>query len=176
MQGPPPSAAGGSQPNPSVAWNGQHPHQHAAPGAAPSPQGQPAYYTGYPTPWQYGGWPYPYNPNMPPGAYPNPYMNNPAQPQPQVPAVTQPPPPKRKTPSPPPAPPPSLPRDWDHVLRAFLKNAGLSQALRGLELDMLVLNEEREKVIVPPALEALQLGLKVSRGQSQTFRQLIKIL
>jgi hypothetical protein len=64
-------------------------------------------------------------------------------------------------PSPTPPPPPKLPDEWNLVIRKFLADAGLTQALRGFELDFMVLNEERERKVVPDALSALREGLVV---------------
>ncbi|KAK0487185.1 hypothetical protein IW261DRAFT_1558176 [Armillaria novae-zelandiae] len=44
-------------------------------------------------------------------------------------------------------------RSWDSALKIFFKELGLVQALRGLELDMLVLNPAWERETVPGALE-----------------------
>ena len=59
---------------------------------------------------------------------------------------------KPRTPSPPP-PPPKVYRDWDTALKDFLSAVGLIQALRGFEMDMLVLNEDWEKRVVAQAVD-----------------------
>jgi hypothetical protein len=59
------------------------------------------------------------------------------------------------------APPPPLPRAWDGALRTFLACAGLTQALRGLERDMLVLSAAHEARALPGALAALRAALEV---------------
>lgn len=52
---------------------------------------------------------------------------------------------------------------WDMAFRAFLEAAGLTQALRGFENDMLVLNPEWEKGRVRNAVGKLIQNLLVSR-------------
>ncbi|KAI0075131.1 hypothetical protein K474DRAFT_1452215 [Panus rudis PR-1116 ss-1] len=59
-----------------------------------------------------------------------------------------------------PSPPPSR-KHWDIAIRDFLMSAGLTQALRGLECDMLVMNTDRERKQIPHALEKLQADLQV---------------
>ncbi|KAI0335134.1 hypothetical protein GY45DRAFT_1294160 [Cubamyces sp. BRFM 1775] len=80
----------------------------------------------------------------------------------QKPAVAAP-PPKRKTPTPSPSPPPSPPpeyhKDWDAVIKSFLSSIGFTQALRGFEADMVILNPEHERKKVPSALGDLMKGL-----------------
>jgi len=51
---------------------------------------------------------------------------------------------------------------WDEAVRAFLKDAGLVQALRGFECDMVMMNSQWERAQVPTALENLIEGLGVS--------------
>lgn len=51
---------------------------------------------------------------------------------------------------------------WDTALATFLEEAGLTQALRGFELDMIILNPDWEKDRIPAALKKLAEGL-VSR-------------
>ncbi|SJL07275.1 uncharacterized protein ARMOST_10618 [Armillaria ostoyae] len=46
-------------------------------------------------------------------------------------------------------------QSWDSALKIFFKEIGLIQALRGFELDMLVLNPTWERETVPGALERL---------------------
>ncbi|KAI8994014.1 hypothetical protein BD414DRAFT_481128 [Trametes punicea] len=83
----------------------------------------------------------------------------PAQPTKEVPA----PPSKRKTPTPSPSHSPSpLPdyrKDWDAVIKSFLSSIGFSQALRGFEADMIVLNPDYERKTVPSALGQLMKDL-----------------
>ncbi|PBK74609.1 hypothetical protein ARMSODRAFT_950611 [Armillaria solidipes] len=49
---------------------------------------------------------------------------------------------------------------WDSALKIFLQEMGLVQALRGFELDMLVLNPAWERETVPGALERLIENIK----------------
>lgn len=58
---------------------------------------------------------------------------------------------------------PELPRAWDRVFKAFLARAGLTQALRGFEADMLVINADFERDELPGALEDLRQMLNVCR-------------
>lgn len=51
---------------------------------------------------------------------------------------------------------------WDSALTKFLTSAGLRHALRGFELDMLVMNEDWEKGKVPPALQDLVKDISVN--------------
>lgn len=44
---------------------------------------------------------------------------------------------------------------WDEVVRAFLKNVGLSQALKGFEDDMVVMSDDWERKNVPGAIRDL---------------------
>jgi len=72
----------------------------------------------------------------------------------------------RKPPPPSPSPSPPLPdpetyQHWDAVIRAFFLKTGLTQALKGLEADMLVLNSEWEQVKIPLALQEMIQGLTV---------------
>ncbi|ESK92047.1 hypothetical protein Moror_10331 [Moniliophthora roreri MCA 2997] len=71
--------------------------------------------------------------------------------------------PKPRTPSP---PPPEPPRDWDVLLRRFLQSLGLTQALQGLELDILVLNEDWEAKHIAVALDDLVKGIQTLRDKS----------
>ncbi|KAF9453964.1 hypothetical protein P691DRAFT_755032 [Macrolepiota fuliginosa MF-IS2] len=69
-----------------------------------------------------------------------------------------------KVPSPSPSPPPPPKYEhWDEALKEFLQNAGLIQALKGFECDMLVLNSEWERTKVPVALEKLIIALGSTR-------------
>ncbi|KAL6298376.1 hypothetical protein BKA93DRAFT_820415 [Sparassis latifolia] len=70
---------------------------------------------------------------------------------------------KPKTPSPSPSPPPPFHKQWDAVMKTFLSSVGLTQALRGFEADMVIMNTEWERKTVPTALgelmrELLRLG------------------
>jgi hypothetical protein len=60
---------------------------------------------------------------------------------------------KPRVPSPPSR---ELPRSWDIALKSFLSRIGFSQALKGFEVDMLVLNPDYETGHVPSALEELR--------------------
>ena len=135
-------------------------------------------YYGHP-PWQGQPWPsngYPYNP-----AYQQQYAQvqpyQPAhfqqyQPPTQVSAparssahnAPQKPSAKRKarlrTPSPSP-PPKELPRHWDAALKAFFLAVGLSQCLAGLEADIIVMNPDWERKVVPDSLRDLQSSISV---------------
>lgn len=169
MQGPPPSAASPSQQV--ASQSSQNVYQALAtpaPGvphaAGPSTPTQPSYYTGYPAPWHYGAWQYPYNPGAPPTSLPRPYQNDSTWAAVHLAAPGNR-PLKRKTPPPSPSPPPSppLPREWDGLIKTFLSTAGLRQALHGFEMDMLVMSEHQEHHAVSQALEVLQAGLTVSK-------------
>ena len=58
--------------------------------------------------------------------------------------------------------PPSFRKNWDTVITGFFKKAGLSQALRGFEADMIVMNSEWESTTIPIALECLRKDLMVN--------------
>ncbi|KIK63738.1 hypothetical protein GYMLUDRAFT_40806 [Collybiopsis luxurians FD-317 M1] len=66
-----------------------------------------------------------------------------------------------------PEPSPAEPcKNWDQALIIFLESVGLTRALRGLELDMLVLNSDWEKQNVPGALQELANNIqKIKQGQ-----------
>lgn len=66
--------------------------------------------------------------------------------------------PRTKAPSP---PPPEPCKNWDQALKSFLQSVGLTQALRGLELDMFVLNSDWEQKKVPGALQELANSIQV---------------
>ncbi|KAJ4488357.1 hypothetical protein J3R30DRAFT_3223002, partial [Lentinula aciculospora] len=67
-----------------------------------------------------------------------------------------------KTKHPSPVPSPSEPcKDWDYVLKTFMESIGLTQALRGFERDMLVMNSNWEKQKVPCALQELVNNIQV---------------
>ena len=168
MQGPPPSAASpsqqvASQPTPNSYQALAAPAPGVSHAAGPSTPAQPSYYPGYPAPWQYGAWQYPYNPGAPSTGFPPPYQTDATWAAVQL-AASANRPLKRKTPSPSPSPPPPplLPREWDGLIKTFLSTAGLRQALHGFEMDMLVMSEHQERHGVSQALEVLQAGLTVS--------------
>lgn len=48
---------------------------------------------------------------------------------------------------------------WDTVVVNFLREAGLTQALRGFESDMIVMNPDCERDTIPGALKRLVEGL-----------------
>ncbi|KAL1745366.1 hypothetical protein HDZ31DRAFT_73602 [Schizophyllum fasciatum] len=75
-------------------------------------------------------------------------------------------PPPRRPPTPPP-PDPVLPKHWDETLMDFFKAAGLTQAKKGLEMDLLVMNSEWEKKTVSAALQRLVQGLTVAHDPSK---------
>ncbi|KAF8840699.1 hypothetical protein BDN67DRAFT_607528 [Paxillus ammoniavirescens] len=178
----PNAQAGPSQPPP------QPPVHYAQAHISQQPQGQTqgqqnpaqAYYTmGYPpgtwqNAWQLSGYPY-----APSGSSPYqqthytqiPYAQYQSyQPQPAARQRTKP-PPKLRTPTPEP-----VYRHWDEVIRAFLKKVGLSQALRGFEDDMVVLNAEWERKSVPGAIgdlvrDLMTLG-KFKEGEEPKERPL----
>lgn len=58
--------------------------------------------------------------------------------------------------------------EWDSVIKKFLSAAGLIQALRGFESDMVILNPDWERKIIPRALGGLLKQLLV--GSSGFFR------
>ncbi|KAG7098483.1 hypothetical protein E1B28_000428 [Marasmius oreades] len=72
---------------------------------------------------------------------------------------------KTKPPSPSP-PPPDPCRDWDVLLRTFMKRLGLTQALKGFELDMLVMNQEWEESNIAACLEELVKGIQNLQNKS----------
>ena len=163
---PPNAQAGPSQlPQPPVQYAQSHLAQQAQSQA--QTQGQQnatqAYYMGYPpgawqNAWQLSGYPYaasgsaPYQQThytqIPYGQY--------QQYQPQLAARQRKQPPKPRTPTPEP-----VYRHWDEVIRAFLKKVGLTQALRGFEDDMVVLNADWERKSVPGAIGELVRDLMV---------------
>ena len=61
----------------------------------------------------------------------------------------------------PPLPKPETFRHWDEVLKRFLEKIKMTEAVKGFENDMLVLNSEREQKVVPDALKELANGLQV---------------
>lgn len=50
---------------------------------------------------------------------------------------------------------------WDQALKQFFIDMGLTQALRGFEIDMLVLNPDWEKERIPVAMATLVRNLVV---------------
>lgn len=68
---------------------------------------------------------------------------------------------KPPTPTPSPSPPPEIYLHWDEALKAFLTRIGFSQALRGFEADMLVMNPKFEADTVPSAIKNLTTNLQV---------------
>lgn len=73
------------------------------------------------------------------------------------------PPPAPASPVPSPEPIHHFAPDWDSALKAFLVEVGLTEALRGLRMDMLAINPTWEQAKVPPALSRLIENVKVSR-------------
>jgi len=61
----------------------------------------------------------------------------------------------------PPLPEPETFRHWDEVLKRFLKKTNMTEAVKGFENDMLVLNSEWEQKVVPNALKELANSLQV---------------
>jgi len=64
--------------------------------------------------------------------------------------------------APPSSAPLTHPSYWDQALKAFLVHLGLTQALRGFELDMVVMNSDWEHSQVPGAVENLIKDLLVN--------------
>lgn len=129
--------------------------QHVASATVPNYAG----YYSYPQTWNNQWQAYNYNP-APSASYQYGY------PQAQPPKVAAPiVPQKRKVPSPQPSPspppPPPFHNEWDRVMKQFLASAGLTQALRGFETDMVVMSTEWEKTAVPKALKILSEDLSV---------------
>ncbi|KAI0339929.1 hypothetical protein BDW22DRAFT_556449 [Trametopsis cervina] len=56
-------------------------------------------------------------------------------------------------------PPPVYRKYWDNAIVQFMKEAGLTQALRGFESDMVILNPEWERTNIPVALDNLVTAL-----------------
>ena len=59
--------------------------------------------------------------------------------------------------------PPPLPyhKHWDEVIATFLKSAGLTQALRGFQADITIMNEEHQQNVVPLAMKKLKEDIEV---------------
>jgi hypothetical protein len=53
-------------------------------------------------------------------------------------------------------------REWNAVIREFLSTAGLAQAVRGFDADMVVMNSVFERDVIPGALNTLLDSLAVS--------------
>lgn len=148
------------------------------------PHSTPFPYYGHPN-WQGQPWPvngYQYNPYQQQYTQVHPYqftqfqqyqppiqVSSPARPSAHT--STQKPSTKRKarprTPSPSP-PPKDFPRHWDAALKAFFLAMGLSQCLAGLATDILVINPDWERKVVPGALRDLQSSISVCATQSLT--------
>ncbi|KAF9501689.1 hypothetical protein BDN71DRAFT_1438302 [Pleurotus eryngii] len=72
--------------------------------------------------------------------------------------------------SPSPSPSPSsevVHRHWDTAIRSFLERMGLQQALRGFEVDMLVLNSEWERENAPKIVDTLVSDLTRMKDAEQ---------
>jgi hypothetical protein len=145
------------QPQPAPSNPHVYPHPHLqAPHTAAFP------YYGHPN-WQGQPWPlnaYPY-PQQHPYQQPTQFQQYqpPAQvsssPRPSVKKKT-----RRRSPSPSPSSK-EFPRHWDAALKAFFLAVGLSQCLAGLDADILVMNPDWEKKVVPEALRDLQASILV---------------
>jgi hypothetical protein len=64
-----------------------------------------------------------------------------------------------------PLPAPSAPgnsQEWNVVIREFLSAAGLTQAVRGFDADMVMMNPSFEREVIPGALDDLLDDLIVS--------------
>ncbi|KAH8107894.1 hypothetical protein BXZ70DRAFT_913118 [Cristinia sonorae] len=129
-------------------------------------------YYGYHQNWNNSWQAYQYNQGTT-GTYQYPYTSSVQQPKPVTPITRATPsvPQKRKVPSPSPSPPPPPPfhDEWDRVVKEFLAAAGLGQALRGFEMDMVVMSPEWERSGVPKALKTLSDELiKLSQLKGDT--------
>ncbi|OSD06967.1 hypothetical protein PYCCODRAFT_1403824 [Trametes coccinea BRFM310] len=172
--------ASSQQPSQQTPTTGHYPNYYAQhPQVQSAPQGQTGTYSYYSYPQN--AWSNAWNANAyqygAAGSYPYPYAQAQPAPQRSAPQATAPapaavqdvkeanvPPPTRQTPSPSiqspsPAPPPEYHKDWDAVIKSFLSSIGFSQALRGFEADMIVLNPEFERSKVPSALGQLMKDL-----------------
>jgi len=54
------------------------------------------------------------------------------------------------------------PREWNAVIRDFLSAAGLTQTVRGFDADVVAMNPDFERDVVPGALDDLVDSLVVS--------------
>jgi hypothetical protein len=184
VDGPSPSDAGPSQPKVSEAilqpLSGSplphiYPHvplQQTANTSAfpfyghPAWQGQPWPSNGYqynPTYQQQYTQIHPYQPAQFQQYQPPTQLSSPARPSttnnaPQKPSAKRKARPRTPSPSPPPK---ELPRHWDAALKTFFLAVGLSQCLAGLEADILVMNPDWERKVVPNALLDLQSSVSV---------------
>ncbi|PIL35952.1 hypothetical protein GSI_01612 [Ganoderma sinense ZZ0214-1] len=172
--------AGASQPpsQPYPAQGTYYPQQGPATGSSQPPPGSYSYY-GYPSnawanAWNSTTYQFPsggsYSYSYPP--LPQAGSQTAAFAPPPVPAASA----KQKSPSPSPSPPPEYHKDWDAVIKSFLSSLGLSQALRGFEADMVVLNPDCERKNVPQALgilmtNLLQLGQAKNEDDEDTVMQ-----
>lgn len=198
--GPPPSQAESSNAAPSGSYGAEAstlpttapPQQQYGPPQPQTQQGQSTnrqnptqtYYTmGYPPgSWQNAAWQlpgYPYAPSgsaayqqthyaqIPYAQYQS-YQPHPASAGRQRAKVQV----KPRTPTPEP-----VYQHWDEVIRVFLKNVGLSQALKGFEDDMVVMSEDWERKNVPGAIRDLIRDFMVSFGrQSRPRTRLVQTL
>ncbi|KAH9935764.1 uncharacterized protein B0H18DRAFT_977196 [Fomitopsis serialis] len=73
---------------------------------------------------------------------------------------------KRELASPSPSPPPYVHKHWDGILRAFLAAAGLTQALRGFDADIVVMNPDWEQKKIPAALDTLVQSVLALKDRS----------
>ena len=117
-------------------------------------------YYGHPNwqgqPWPSNGYPYPQQHLYQPTQFQQ------YQPPAQVSSSPRPSVKKMRLRSPSPSPPPKeFPRHWDAALKTFFLAVGLSQCLAGLEADILVMNPEWERKVVPEALCDLQSSISV---------------
>ncbi|CAL1706400.1 unnamed protein product [Somion occarium] len=121
----------------------------------------------------YGGYPQAWNGNWPPG-YSYPAVGSYVSSQPVAPPVvtdmtesTQAPALGTTEPFVKPDTPPPLPskKHWDEIIISFLKSAGLIQALRGFEADMLLMNPEFELKTLPSAVEKLREDLEATNSE-----------
>lgn len=133
----------------------------------PATQGQnpQGYYAMSYTPsgWQ-NTWQVPSYPYMTSGSVPGQqthYVTQVPYAQYQPPAITYQPRQRNKVAQKPrsPTPEPELHRHWDEVIRSFLKKVGMSQALKGFEDDMVVMNADWERQKVPGAIGDLMKDL-----------------
>ena len=152
--GAPIQPAWASQNTASVPYYG-HPHWQGQPWPLSSYQYNAAYQQQYPQPHLYQPAQFQqYHPHArvsvpPPSTRP---------PAPQKPTVKKKARPRTPSPSPPPK---EFPRYWDAALKAFCLAVGLSQCLAGLEADILVMNPDWEKKVLPEALRELHSSISV---------------
>jgi hypothetical protein len=128
----------------------------------PNWQGQPWPPNGYPTYQQQYAQVHPYQPTQFQQYQPPAHASLPARAS--APTQTQKSSAKKRARprSPSPSPPPKeFPRHWDAALKLFFLAVGLSQCLAGLEADILVMNPDWERKVVPEALRDLQASISV---------------